>query len=217
MSKVALITSAAVLSAGVSRQAYRRGITLVELLVTILIVMVLVGLVAAGVHYARSSALKSGSISNLRQIYVAVRTYSDAHDGMHPYFVSKKLGPETMQLYKLQLKPYAKSDDIYFCPRDPKARKEHMGAFTNHRDSSYELTGFNMFAMLFDPGTGAYAVPFAKLPNQVYEGYMGSVQQKEQGPDRLPQSIHGFDFAMLMLDGSAQWVDIRRESAKWED
>jgi prepilin-type N-terminal cleavage/methylation domain-containing protein len=190
------------------------GFTVVELLVVIAIVAVIAVIIGGAVHFARNNALQAGSISNLRQIYLAATTYSDSHDGMHPYFLSNTLGPDSIRLYKQQLKPYVRSEEVYYCPRDPKSRREHMGVFTNHRDSSYELIEFNIFALQFDSVKQSgkqFAAPFRDLPNMEGGLYLNSNIQENAERDGLPRSTMGYSFAWLMLDGSARWVDVRRE------
>jgi len=56
----------------------RRGLTIVELLVSIAIVAILVGILMPGLQMARESARRSGCSNNMRQIAMAMRIYADA-------------------------------------------------------------------------------------------------------------------------------------------
>lgn len=69
---------------GKHRQAFRRGWTLVELLVTMAIVGLLTTLLVAGVQYAREAARRSRCASQLRQIGTAMQSYHDAHGAFPP-------------------------------------------------------------------------------------------------------------------------------------
>jgi prepilin-type N-terminal cleavage/methylation domain-containing protein/prepilin-type processing-associated H-X9-DG protein len=56
----------------------RRGLTIVELLVTIAIIAILVGMLSPALQMARESARRTSCANNLRQIALAMATYDDA-------------------------------------------------------------------------------------------------------------------------------------------
>lgn len=61
----------------------RQAFTLIELLVVVAIIALLVGLLLSVVHSAREAAKRVQCFSNMRQIFVAIRTYADDNDGYH--------------------------------------------------------------------------------------------------------------------------------------
>src|SRR5262245_597747 len=61
-----------------------RAFTLVELLVVIAIIGVLVGLLLPAVQAAREAARQSQCLSNLKQVGVALQSYSNAHGRLPP-------------------------------------------------------------------------------------------------------------------------------------
>lgn len=61
-----------------SRFRRRRGLTIVELLVTIAIIAILVGMLSPALQMARESARRTSCANNLRQIALAMATYDDA-------------------------------------------------------------------------------------------------------------------------------------------
>lgn len=70
----------------------RPGFTLVELLVVIAIIGALIGLLLPAVQSAREAARRMQSLSNLRQIGVALHCYHDARRALPPGFRSTTTG-----------------------------------------------------------------------------------------------------------------------------
>jgi prepilin-type N-terminal cleavage/methylation domain-containing protein len=99
----------------------RRGFTIVELLVVLGIIGLLVGLIAPAMGMIRAESRNSACMSNLRQIFVPLRSYSDSIGGLMP--ICNMLpavgdqGPEG-GLPQL-LKGYVATDsEMWLCPAD---------------------------------------------------------------------------------------------------
>ena len=71
----------------ISASRSRRGFTLIELLVVISIIAVLASLIAPAVQSARRAARKLECLNNIRQIGVAMQSFSSANNGQLPSLV----------------------------------------------------------------------------------------------------------------------------------
>lgn len=84
-----------------SKTVFRRGFTLVELLVTITIIAVLAGLSVFGVSRMRSAANNSNCVSNLRQLAIAGQSYA-TETGVYPTYGRQANGGNAFWFHTLQ-------------------------------------------------------------------------------------------------------------------
>ncbi len=128
-----------------------RAFTLIELLVVIAIIGILAGMLLPALTRGREKARSASCVSNMHQIYMAIRLYVDEHDQFMP---TASYGSGAANWPKL-LGPYlpqqgtnttSKANRIFVCP------SANYGGMTGEKLSlTYSCTG----AMLgFTTGTG---------------------------------------------------------------
>jgi len=121
-----------------NRKVRTKGFTLIELLVVIAIIAILAAILFPVFSQAREQARKTACMSNLKQIGMAIRMYSQDWDekfpryGFHPnccrtwpggavYPLPPVAGyggfPRVLTMYEA-LAPYIKSYEIFVCPSD---------------------------------------------------------------------------------------------------
>lgn len=186
-----------------------RAFTLIEILVVTAIIGVLASLIALSIPVLTRDAARTESLSNLRQLGVALIGYAGENNQRLPGRVM------TSDRWPRLLLPYLGGDQrVYADPGDPKAfTLTGADPLSNQRnETSYILNGFNdmgafddenvtvslvgiqkpgqTILMSLQSGTGNYYMDFA-------EGNQDSV---------LDQASYGKGSNYLFADGSARFV-----------
>jgi prepilin-type N-terminal cleavage/methylation domain-containing protein/prepilin-type processing-associated H-X9-DG protein len=91
----------------------RRGFTLIELLVVIAIIAILASLLLPALARAKSTAIGTACLNNLKQIGLASRLYADDHEDLLPR------SSHNGQSWVGSLQPYCGGTALWRCPRDP--------------------------------------------------------------------------------------------------
>jgi prepilin-type N-terminal cleavage/methylation domain-containing protein len=116
-----------------------RGFTLIELLVVLAVIAVLMGILLPSLSMARMHARRVASAGNLRQIGLALETYTQDNQGFFPESSHGLTGQAARQRsWIFTLSPYLGDvNEVRVCPADPK-RKERLANPT----SSYVMNEY---------------------------------------------------------------------------
>jgi prepilin-type N-terminal cleavage/methylation domain-containing protein len=148
----------------------KKAFTIVELMVAMAIVVVLSSILMPAFAAAKERAKQTVCESNLHQLHIAMRLYSDDFDGLAPCYTNSErylslnatppsVSNQPEELVKC-LGEYVKSTNVWFCPSDRFARRSVYYLDVRHLFSSYEV-------ITWDPGekSGSSSVPRLNLDN----------------------------------------------------
>jgi len=130
-----------------SNKLSRRAFTLIEIIVSIFVIAVLIGITIPSLAAARHSARDAVSMSNLKSLGVAIELYQLEHEGLMPYFVPGlgRLEESGRVTLTDALSPYLNSTEVLWAPADPIVRNEDPAARFEYSSYSYvpgELMGY---------------------------------------------------------------------------
>lgn len=118
------------------RTVGRQGFTLIELLVVIAIIAILAAILFPVFARARENARKSNCQSNLKQIGLALRSYSQDYDERYPCYRFFDNIPGVTYSWRIALLPYVKNRDIFVCPSAP-----NLNGFALSTNDKSDCTG----------------------------------------------------------------------------
>jgi len=186
----------------------RAGLTFVEIIVVVAIILVLAGVLGFGISAVTRRAKSTGCISNLKQVDTSTRLYLadyDDHFPPYPWFDSDNT-EQNIQSYFKALSLYGLTRSQQFCPLDPHAASATKGEFHSFRNTSYMITPSFYF---FNGAIVKHGVNSSRFARPSTQGYMYD-QTIEMWTDtgRAIHSSHGKFANILYLDGHIKSVPI---------
>ena len=154
-----------------------RAFTLVELLVVVAVIAILMALLLPAMESAKARARRTGCLSNLKQINLGVRMYTDDHEGTLPG-VTNGINPGTFTDYETVVRSYvglggtpSPADRLFKCPADTfyfymdrDRISQPMYQQAAYRFSSYSFNAGNLSAPRQFPGIAGLKLNTIKDP-----------------------------------------------------
>ncbi len=198
--------------------ALRRGVTLVEVIVVVSIVIVLASVLMVVLFKGKDRGKIAVCISNLKQIDLAYRLYAEDHDDCSPISPTGNLGD--YGAWKNALSPYVRSNEIYYCPSDKNAHIDRPGGDYAVDRSFY--TSYN--GEVWGPGSvmgekpGYYFKVLSAIPDPAGSVHMydytitdrSRCYEDEESAYYLNYSPHAEMYSVLYWDGH-----VKHEPNKW--
>lgn len=113
----------------------RRGFSLIEVLVVIAIIALLAALLLPALNRSRGRSRAVVCASQIRQVWMAVKMYSQDWDGKSPIWLN---GPsaDRWTYWRNRVLPYAPNTNIFMCPLIPKGGLG-WGSYCNYGINAY--------------------------------------------------------------------------------
>ena len=199
-------------------QKNRVGFTLIELLVVIAIIAILAAVLFPAFTAAKRHATTVQCISNLRQLTMAIRQYSDNNDSKLPGILNGEpnycgcLGdgqwvyPEHGQIWK-----YIRNAKVFECPTDYKRRSKYITtAPAPFKPEDYPLS-YTMNYWLANKNPDALRIPSkSRLMLLIHEDrtqindaiFIPVVGDKRD----IPDNVHYDGTTLSYVDGHVRWA-----------
>jgi prepilin-type N-terminal cleavage/methylation domain-containing protein/prepilin-type processing-associated H-X9-DG protein len=113
------------------RRKCRGGFSLIELLVVIAIIAILIGILLPSLRKARVAAQAVASLSNLRQLHIAVQGYKIDSRGIFPLTWPQVPGERRIR-WADAVYPYLRSTEIYMSPQLDEHERRRMSKPFGH-------------------------------------------------------------------------------------
>ena len=177
--------------------------TLLELLITIVVIGILAGLLLPALGRAREEARKAKCLSNLRNIYLALSLYADDHANLYPFATGNIAWDAVDPTYGTygwmqQLFSYIKNKKVYICPS---VSGTQYGYFLGTR-AAYKETGK---AASVNRAKIKYPSLFVLGGCTTYPFDESDCDKDDYSQDCIGWPTHGEGSNVLFADGHCRW------------
>jgi prepilin-type N-terminal cleavage/methylation domain-containing protein/prepilin-type processing-associated H-X9-DG protein len=184
----------------------RRGFTLIELLVVIAIIAILASILFPVFAKARGKARQAACMSNLRQIDLGLKMYSDDYDEMMPLWSldggnpdgSGRAGLADPYTWDKQINPYLKNTQILICRDNPYGTSNRSYALPRYVARQALGMMDNVTEIVFLYEKGAY-------PPGSWEDATGENFHDSTDPLLAPKYFHQDGKNLAFADGHVKW------------
>ena len=142
----------------------RQGFTLIEVLVVLVILGVLAAILWPVLSRARAMARKAVCVTQISQLYQAVKMYSDDYD--RTIVPARTKAPHTGTLgitWCILLQPYIKCEEILICPDDPSPQPSKNSTCLPH---SYGINYLLAYNSIWGPYPLVTSISHVKRPSE---------------------------------------------------
>ena len=185
----------------------RLGFTLIELLVVIAIIAILAAILFPAFARARENARRSSCQSNLKQIALGIKQYTQDYDERFPNMVVPPVAGNPGWAYAVQ--PYLKSEQIFQCPSDTAAAPVTTPNDLITRAGTAGFSDYYINANLAsNTGEGISEAAIDYSSNTVLngEGTIGSANFQQQKNPGAGQARHLEGANYGYVDGHVKWA-----------